>query len=107
GAYKIAVKTTTQLTVGSVRHHRVSVSARVVPAEPLGTTAGALKVTFDRYDARRHRWVHAGRFSRNARRTVRISYRVAPGRWRVSATYSPRKGAPFRASHARAPIRAR
>jgi hypothetical protein len=103
GRYPYRVGTSLALRLGKVKSGRVSLRGKVTPLGGITPLAyGRVQVEFQRFDTHAKRWVRVARFSKDAKRAFRLSYRFSKrGLWRATGVFKPTAG--FKGSRAQTP----
>ena len=98
GKYKISIATKIDLKVGKIKHRKLTLKGKIVPAQDLDTTiTGKTEIVFERKQGKR--WIGTSRFAKGAKSGYRFTYKFKkPGTWRMKVKFVPKKGSPFKAS---------
>ena len=98
GKYKIAIGTKIDLKLGKVKHRKLTLKGKIVPAQDLDTTiTGKTEIVFERKQGKR--WIGTSRFAKGAKTGYRFAYKFKkPGTWRMKVKFIPKKGSPLKAS---------
>src|SRR4051812_40166439 len=98
GKYKIAIGTKIDLKLGKLKHRKLTLKGKIVPAQDLDTTiTGKTEIVFERKQGKR--WIGTSRFAKGAKTGYRFTYKFKkPGTWRMKVKFIPKKGSPFKAS---------
>jgi hypothetical protein len=98
GKYKIAIGTKIDLKLGKVKHRKLTLKGKIIPAQDLDTTiTGKTEIVFERKQGKR--WIGTSRFAKGAKTGYRFTYKFKkPGTWRMKVKFIPKKGSPFKAS---------
>jgi len=98
GAYKLAVATKLRITLSKLKHRKLTITGRVVPSQKVATVQGKTQILVARKDGRR--WKVVSRYGKGkASKTFKIPYTFKKaGTYRITATFTPKKGSPFKKS---------
>jgi len=98
GKYKIAIGTKIDLKLGKIKHRKMTLKGKIVPAQDLDTTiTGKTEIVFERKQGKR--WIGTSRFAKGAKTGYHFTYKFKkPGTWRMKVKFVPKKGSPFKAS---------
>jgi hypothetical protein len=101
GKYKISIGTKIALKVGKLKHRKLTLQGKIVPAQDLDTTiTGKTEIVFERKQGKR--WIGTSRFAKGAKTGYRFTYKFKkPGTWRMKVKFVPNKGSAFKASSLR------
>ena len=98
GKYKIAIGTKIELKLGKVKHRKLTLKGKIIPAQDLDTTiTGKTEIVFERKQGKRS--IGTSRFAKGAKTGYRLTYKFKKaGTWRMKVKFVPNKGSVFKAS---------